>query len=163
HEIGYTYQSTTCLPAGYLVVHLPSLPCRRSQSRSDSFMFIPIVLMAWLPSYVIAADDARFSAAPALAARIDAALAAHWQAEQITAAELCDAPSFLRRVTPDLAGRIPTLSEAQKFAAEANADKRSRAIRRLMTSPDHALHLGRILDEVIQDKRAGDRDFLEYL
>jgi hypothetical protein len=126
-------------------------------------MCFPIVLLAWLPSYIIAADDARFSAAPAIAARIDSALAAHWQAEQVTPAELCDDAAFLRRVTLDLAGRIPTVVEAQKFAGEPSAGKRLRAIRRLMTSPDFALHLGRVLDEVIQDKRAGDRDFLEYL
>ena len=126
-------------------------------------MFVPFVLLAALPAYMIAADDARFSAAPGIAARIDAALAAHWQAEQVTAAAGCDDAAFLRRITLDLAGRIPTITEAQSFVAEPSGDKRSRAIRRLMSSPDHSLHLGRVLDEVIQDKRAGDRDFLEYL
>jgi hypothetical protein len=125
-------------------------------------MFVPLLVSAWLAPY-IAAEDARFSDAPALAARIDSAVSAHWQSEQFTPAELCDDAAFLRRVTLDLAGRIPALGEAQQFLAEAAADKRARAIRRLMTSPDFALHLGRVLDEVIQDKRAGDRDFLEYI
>jgi hypothetical protein len=126
-------------------------------------MFVPFVILTALPAYVMALDDARYSAAPLLAVRIDAALQAHWQAEQAVPAAMSDDAAFLRRITLDLAGRIPTMSEAQKFAAEPLADKRFRAIRRLMSSPDHALHLGRVLDEMIQDKRAGDRDFLEYL
>src|SRR5215472_13783919 len=115
-------------------------------------MFVPFVLLTALPAYVIATDEARFSAAPILAAHIDAAMEGHWQAEQAVPSAMSDDAAFLRRITLDLAGRIPTMSEAQKFAAEPAADKRSRAIRRLMSSPDHALHLGRVLDEMIQEK-----------
>src|SRR5207249_3385127 len=69
----------------------------------------------------------------------------------------------LRRVTLDLNGRIPTVEEAKAFLADRSPDKRSRTIRRLMESPEYALYLGRVLDETIQGKNAGDADFVEFL
>ncbi len=105
----------------------------------------------------------RFAAAPLLASQIDALAEKHWQANEVKVAALADDATFLRRLTLDLAGRIPTHREAVTFAADPSPDKRSRAIRRLLESPEYALHMGRVLDEIIQGKYAGDADFLEYL
>src|SRR5690348_2882639 len=87
----------------------------------------------------------------AVAAGIDERMAKHWQTKDIKPTEACDDATFLRRVTLDLAGRIPTVQEAKTFAADATADKRTHAIRRLMESPEYALHLGRVLDDIVQD------------
>jgi hypothetical protein len=123
-----------------------------------------IFLLAILPPTADAqANDQRFAAAPVLAAKIDAFLAQHWQSEDIHPAADCDDASFLRRATLDLAGRIPSASEARAFAADRSPDKRSRTIRRLMEGPEFALHLGRVLDELIQEKYARDPEFLEYM
>ena len=45
---------------------------------------------------------------------------------------------FLRRVTIDIAGRIPTLEEAETFLADKDSKKRERLIDRLLDSPDYA-------------------------
>lgn len=107
--------------------------------------------------------DERLDAAPALALQIDALLEKHWQKVQATPAAPVGDVAFLRRVTLDLAGRIPTEREATAFAADSAADKRDRAIRRLMEGPEYPLHMGRILDDMIQGKFAGDAEFLDYL
>jgi hypothetical protein len=101
--------------------------------------------------------------APAVAARIDEFTAKQWQARGIQPASRVDDAAFLRRLTLDLVGRIPTAQEARSFAADPSPDKRTRAIRRLIESPEYALHLGRILDAILQDRFAGDGEFLEYL
>jgi hypothetical protein len=101
--------------------------------------------------------------ADAVSAGIDERMAKHWQSKDLKPADACDDATFIRRATLDLAGRIPTVQEAKSFAADTTADKRTRAIRRLMESPEYALHLGRVLDEIVQDKYAGDGEFLEYL
>ena len=44
--------------------------------------------------------------------------------------------AFLRRITVDLAGRIPTIDEVKAFLADTSADKRDRTIDRLLASED---------------------------
>jgi hypothetical protein len=123
-----------------------------------------IFLLAILPPTADArTSDQRFAAAPVLAAKIDTFLAQHWQSEGVHPAADCDDAAFLRRITLDLAGRIPTAAEAMAFAADHSPDKRACTIRRIMEGPEYPLHLGRVLDELIQEKYARDPEFLEYL
>lgn len=122
-----------------------------------------LLLLAMLGARDAVAKESRFAAAPAVAGRIDAFLEAHWREQGIQPAAAADDTAFLRRLTLDLVGRIPTYREAVAFAEDRAPDKRARAIRRLMESPEYALHLGRVLDEAIQGKFAGDPEFLEYL
>ncbi len=64
---------------------------------------------------------------------IDALIDRHLAANDIAAAEICTDDEFLRRVTLDLAGRIPTLDELQKFRADPD---RSAKIDDLLASPE---------------------------
>jgi hypothetical protein len=125
-------------------------------------MIAPFLFMLAVPLPETGAFDP-LTAAPVLAARIDQLTEAHWQANAVKPAALVDDAAFLRRLTLDLAGRIPTLGEAKAFAEDRASDKRARAVRRLMESPEYALHMGRVLDEMIQGKYAGDGEFIEYL
>jgi hypothetical protein len=52
--------------------------------------------------------------------------------------ELSDDPEFLRRVTIDAVGRLPTPGEVRAFGADDRPDKRQRAIDRLLADPMHA-------------------------
>jgi hypothetical protein len=124
-------------------------------------MVFPLGLLLALSPTPTGAD--RIADVPALAARIDSLTAAHWQAQNVQPASPADDASFLRRLTLDLAGRVPTFREARAFAADVSLDKRARAVRGLMESPEYPLQMGRILDEVIQDRFAGNPDFLQYL
>jgi hypothetical protein len=123
-------------------------------------LLLSLTVLAW--DDPAATPSVAAEAAP-VTAEIDLLVQRHWQAKGITPGPLADDATFLRRVTLDLAGRIPTASEATEFVADSSSDKRQRAIDRLLASPEFHLHLGTLLDDVIQGKLAGDREFIAYL
>lgn len=51
---------------------------------------------------------------------------------------VCDDATFLRRVSLDIAGRLPTLEETTAFLANTAPDRREQAIEALLASPDYA-------------------------
>jgi hypothetical protein len=73
-------------------------------------------------------------------ADVDALTAALWQSAAVTAAPVSDDAEFLRRVSIDLIGRIPTLEEAERFLADKSPDKRVRLCDQLLASPEYAEH-----------------------
>lgn len=56
----------------------------------------------------------------------------------LPASELCDDPTFIRRVTLDIAGRLPTLEETRSFLENPSSTKRNELIQRLIRSGDYA-------------------------
>lgn len=66
---------------------------------------------------------------------------------------MCDDATFLRRVTVDLAGRLPTQSEAAEFLAEPSDGKRERVIDRLATSPDYAAFFANKWAAILRNQR----------
>ena len=82
-------------------------------------------------------------------AAIDAALDKAWAAKGVVASADIDDATFLRRVTIDLAGRIPTTAEASAFLDDKATDKRARAVDRLLASPEHDRHLARTWERIL--------------
>ena len=66
---------------------------------------------------------------------------------------VCDDATFLRRVSLDIAGRLPTAEEARSFLANQDADKRSKAIDALLTSPDYADYFANKWTALLKNKR----------
>lgn len=62
---------------------------------------------------------------------------------------------FLRRIHLDLVGVIPTVAETRAFLADADPDKRTRLIDRLLASPEHARFLANVLDVMLMERRQG--------
>lgn len=56
----------------------------------------------------------------------------------IRPSELCSDSEFIRRVTLDIAGRLPTVAEVKAFLADSAADKRSKWIDTLLETPEYA-------------------------
>src|SRR4051794_37627731 len=81
-------------------------------------------------SQTVSADDAR-----SVAKRVDAVLAARWATEGVRPAAVADDGEFLRRVSLDLIGKIPTAAEARDFLDDPSPDKRQTLIERLLDSP----------------------------
>lgn len=52
--------------------------------------------------------------------------------------ELCDDATFIRRVTLDIAGRLPTLEETRTFLEDPSSTKRNELIQTLLQSGDYA-------------------------
>jgi hypothetical protein len=99
-----------------------------------------------------------FLAGPPAPAGIDALLADHWRRERIAPAGTADAPTLLRRVMLDLAGRVPTPAEAEAFTL----DRYESTVRLLIAGPEFAWHFGTVLDELIQGRHAGNMAFIDY-
>ncbi len=69
---------------------------------------------------------------------IDEHLFANLQQLGIPPSPVCDDATFLRRVTLDIGGRLPTEEETREFLADTATDKRERLIDRLLRSPSYA-------------------------
>mgnify|MGYP002847893518 CR=1 FL=1 len=69
-------------------------------------------------------------------------------------APLTSDAEFLRRITLDLAGRVPTVEETRAFHAEKAADKRTRLIDRLLASPDFPRRMREWFEVMVLERRA---------
>jgi hypothetical protein len=73
--------------------------------------------------------------AQALIARIDAVLASRWAEAKVQPSPIADDGEFLRRVSLDLIGKIPTASDARDFLDDPSLGKRAALVERLLDSP----------------------------
>ncbi|MFO0877983.1 MAG: DUF1549 and DUF1553 domain-containing protein [Gemmataceae bacterium] len=71
---------------------------------------------------------------------IDDHISATWNAVGIAPAPLCDDATFLRRVSLDLIGTLPTVDEVRRFLADRDPAKRDRLIDQLLDRPEYVDH-----------------------
>jgi hypothetical protein len=72
--------------------------------------------------------------------------------------ELCDDPTFLRRATIDLTGRLPTRAEAEAFAKNSSPGKRAELVDALLASVDHADYFAMKWGNVLRNRRRSEKD-----
>lgn len=72
--------------------------------------------------------------------------------------ELCDDSTFLRRATIGIAGRVPSLEEAEAFLVDQDTNKRQALIARLLDSTDYADHFATKWAAILRNKRSKDED-----
>lgn len=70
----------------------------------------------------------------------------------------CDDATFFRRVTLDVAGRLPTPEEVAEFLDDDAPNKREAAIDRLLKSPDYAEYFAGVWSAILRNRRA-DADY----
>ena len=97
----------------------------RTQAVARSLPAVPDGPPAWSPSWA----DERLT-------WIDYYIFSALRAKGIAPANLTNDAEFLRRVTLDLTGRIPSTDEVTAFLADRDPQKRSHAIDRLLDSPE---------------------------
>lgn len=68
-------------------------------------------------------------------AKIDAIFVKTWSLENVTPADLSADAEFLRRLSLDLAGRIPAVSSLREFLDDDAPNKRAQAVESLLDSP----------------------------
>lgn len=66
---------------------------------------------------------------------------------------VCDDATFLRRVSLDIGGRLPTEAEAREFLASDDPDKRDKAIDALLRSPDYADYFANKWTTLLKNRR----------
>jgi len=69
----------------------------------------------------------------------------------------CDDPTFIRRVTLDIAGRLPTPGETSSFLADTSPKKRPQLIDRLLDSGDYADYFANKWSALLRNKRTEAR------
>jgi hypothetical protein len=77
--------------------------------------------------------------------RIDAVFAEAWENERVTPAALAGDSEYLRRLTLDLAGRIPAVSEVRDFIHGDAPGNRREVVERLLDSPAFVRHFTTVL------------------
>jgi hypothetical protein len=92
-------------------------------------------LFVALPVRADGAADAR-----ALAEKIDREVAERLNQEKVEPGPQADDAEFLRRISLDIIGRIPSVAEARVFLADPANDKRAKLIDTLLDSPGYVAH-----------------------
>jgi hypothetical protein len=105
--------------------------------------------------------------AASLHEEIDHWIAAGWKTHSVTPSALCSDADFLRRVSLDLTGTIPTAVAARTFIDDTTADKRARLVDRLLASPEFGRHMAHVFDVVLLERQYGnnvtDVEWHDYL
>ncbi len=82
-------------------------------------------------------------------------------------ASLCSDADFLRRITLDLTGAIPTVEQVNNFLADRSNNKREMVVERLIMSQDFVRHMAIGLDVMLlerrSDKTVAIKDWERYL
>lgn len=116
-------------------------------------LLLGIVCVALSSSRRSVADEAqpvtRDDSAAATVKDIDSIFERNWRQTGITPAELSDDSMFLRRVTLDLTGRIPSANDVRTFLKDQRSDKRLQVIERLLQNPRHSRHLAGLWRDVL--------------
>lgn len=112
--------------------------------------FFPVVWFALLP--LVAHARAGESTA-SLSAAIDAALAK--SAADAPLAEPASDAEFLRRVSLDFAGVIPTPDEVRQFLADPSPQKRTQLVDRLLDRPTFPRRLAEAFSVMLLERREG--------
>ncbi|MBL9184792.1 MAG: DUF1553 domain-containing protein [Verrucomicrobiaceae bacterium] len=71
---------------------------------------------------------------------------------------ICDDSTFLRRVSLDIGGRLPTMEETKAFLADKSPNKRDRAIEALINSPDYADYFANKWTALLKNQRTEAAD-----
>ncbi len=91
---------------------------------------------------------------------VDTAVFANLKELGIPPSPVCDDATFLRRVTLDIAGRLPTEEEAKAFLADTSTDKRDKWIDELLRSPDYADFFAGKWTALLKNRRDDASDLL---
>jgi hypothetical protein len=94
-------------------------------------------------------QDDQDDAVARLAAGIDAHIARRWAAEQVRPTDPSDDAEFMRRVTLDLAGKIPAVADLHEFLDDTDPDKRRKLVDRLLESPAYVMNFSNVWRSVM--------------
>ena len=94
----------------------------------------------------------------AAAAKIDAILQAYWREHGAEPNTKTDDHEFVRRVYLELAGRIPTIEEAESFCAASGSAKRGKLIDDLLESPGYVSHFYNFWADILRLRERPSRE-----
>ncbi len=83
---------------------------------------------------------------------IDLLIEKRWRELKVKPSAVCDDRTFARRAYLDIAGRIPTPAELQKFLTDKRRDKRAALVNTLLDSPDYAVRMREVFDVIFMER-----------
>ena len=89
---------------------------------------------------------------------VDQLVLANLQLLGIPPSPVCDDATFLRRVSLDIAGRLPTVPEAEAFLTSKLPAKRDQLVDALLTTPDYADYFANKWTALLKNKRDDAND-----
>ena len=114
---------------------------------------------AWITAMARATDPSEETPSPeeapsfeSVTQAIDAFVAAGWQRRGIEAAAAADDRTWCRRVTLDLAGRIPTHGELEAFLFSPSKAKRVTLVEQLLVSDEYAQRMRELWDTLLMGR-----------
>ncbi len=127
---------------------------RRNSSKTPGLaVFAAVLLGLTLAGFGVAGTTVR--ADETLHAAIDRLILAKAPDGGNTVATAAGDDEFLRRITLDLTGMIPTATQTRVFLDDSDPDKRAKLIDRLLASPEYARHMQRVFDVVLMRRLGG--------
>ncbi|MBX3438134.1 MAG: DUF1549 domain-containing protein, partial [Planctomycetaceae bacterium] len=84
---------------------------------------------------------------------VDAAVFGKLKELGIPPSPVCDDATFLRRVSIDITGALPSASDAEAFLADPSPDKRDRLIDELLDSPKYADYFATKWNAILRNKK----------
>ncbi len=111
---------------------------------------LPSPLLRLMPFALLVSLAGVATAAEPLAPRIDQLIEANLVGP---VAPLASDADFLRRITLDLTGVIPTSTEAKAFLDDPAPNKREALIDRLLASPRFPIHMATVFDVMLMERR----------
>jgi hypothetical protein len=78
-----------------------------------------------------------------------------WQQLGLVPSELSSDEQFIRRVSLDLTGTLPTPKQVKDFVADTDAKKRDKLIDRLVETPEYAFYFANKWADILRVKRKG--------
>jgi hypothetical protein len=89
---------------------------------------------------------------------VDTYTAKKWKDLGLVPSELCSDSEFVRRVSLDLTGTLPTPKQVNDFVADPDTKKRDKLVDRLLDSPDYAYYFANKWADILRVKRRGQPD-----
>ena len=95
------------------------------------------------------------AAAETRVARIDRLVARQWARLGVEPSPPTEEAEFVRRVTLDICGTLPTVAEVQAYVRDASPDKKRRLVDSLLARPEYARYFGQKWADILQNRGRG--------
>jgi len=96
-----------------------------------------------------------------LAKTIDQEIAKQLKANEVDASPLCTEEEFIRRVTLDLTGVIPTAEAVKAFLDNKDTNKRAKLVDELLNNPRYGKFLGELWTKQLLNRESANRKLKE--
>jgi Protein of unknown function (DUF1553)/Protein of unknown function (DUF1549)/Bacterial Ig-like domain (group 2) len=89
---------------------------------------------------------------------VDQFTATKWKELGLVPSELCADDQFIRRLSIDLTGTLPTPAQVSAFVADPDAHKRDHLVDTLLASPDYSYFFANKWADILRVKRRGQKE-----